>query len=197
MDLRKYRTYKGASVRDLLRALRNKKNHYRELTPEAQLSLGHIPDQFTDYWIFRFPDLLPYTWLKFEAVRKETIFTKYYPKEFSFNSFINGDTPDDAYSLEEELEENGDNDGNWLQVRSNSSSPEKSPKLDKNFWRAKSQFKYNKWRQRQQQNPNVRENPHNFTSFGTTRYPTQPSTDFKSPSPDSDASWRNPVNKDK
>ena len=28
-DLRKHRSYRGRSVRDLLRALRNKKHHYR------------------------------------------------------------------------------------------------------------------------------------------------------------------------
>ena len=33
-DLRKHRSYKGHSVRDLLRALRNKKHHYNEL-PEV------------------------------------------------------------------------------------------------------------------------------------------------------------------
>jgi serine/threonine-protein kinase/endoribonuclease IRE1 len=186
MDLRKYRTYKGQSVRDLLRALRNKKNHYRELTPEAQASLGHIPEQFTDYWITRFPELLPYTWLKFESVRHESIFSKYYPKEFSFNSAINGDM-DSLIELDESC------DSDRLQVRDNISS-DKSPKLDKNFWRSKSQFKYNKWR-RQQQNSNVRENPHNFTSFGTTRYPQQ-NDGFSSP--DSDSSWRNTtVPKDK
>jgi serine/threonine protein kinase len=190
MDLRRYRTYKGQSVRDLLRALRNKKNHYRELTPEAQTSLGHIPDQFTDYWITRFPELLPYTWLKFETIRNETIFSKYYPKKFSFNSIINGDVDEQYNLMMEEWDENNcdTTDGDRLQVRGGESSPDKSPKIDKNFWRAKSQFKYNKWRQRQQQNPNLRENPHNFTSFATTRYPqAQPNNDL---SPDSDLSWR-------
>ena len=35
-DLRKHRSYKGHSVRDLLRALRNKKHHYNELPEVAK-----------------------------------------------------------------------------------------------------------------------------------------------------------------
>ncbi|KAJ8935645.1 hypothetical protein NQ318_010553 [Aromia moschata] len=50
-DLRKYRSYQGGSVRDLLRALRNKKHHFWELSEEAQKSLGELPDAFTHYWI--------------------------------------------------------------------------------------------------------------------------------------------------
>uniref|UniRef100_A0A1I7WY16 non-specific serine/threonine protein kinase n=1 Tax=Heterorhabditis bacteriophora TaxID=37862 RepID=A0A1I7WY16_HETBA len=54
-DLRKFRTYKGHSVRDLLRAMRNKKHHYRELPPSVQQSLGYMPEQFTTYFTSRFP----------------------------------------------------------------------------------------------------------------------------------------------
>lgn len=185
MDLRKYRTYNGQKIRDLLRALRNKKNHYRELTLEAQASLGDIPDQFADYWVTRFPDLLPYTYLKFETVRDEAIFLKYYPKSYSFNSNLNGDMEDGGGDNEEE-------------GRQDFSTLDKSPnKLDKNFWRSKSQFKYNKWR-RQQQNTNLRENPSNFTSFGTTRYPPQQqSQNHEAGRSDMDNSWRNPLPKNK
>lgn len=54
-DLRKFRTYKGHSVRDLLRAMRNKKHHYRELPEDVRTSLGHIPEQFVLYFTSRFP----------------------------------------------------------------------------------------------------------------------------------------------
>jgi serine/threonine protein kinase len=189
MDLRRYRTYKGQSVRDLLRALRNKKNHYRELTAEAQASLGHIPEQFVDYWTSRFPALLPYTWLKFESVRHEPIFSRYYPRTFSFNAGINGEF--DAFNDYDE-----DFDSGRLDVpEAGKKDSEKSPKLDKNFWRSKSQFKTQKWRQQQQKN-NLRENPNNFVSFGT-RYTTsqivQGSPNLNHQSPDTDNSWRNPV----
>ncbi|KAK6030133.1 ribonuclease 2-5A, partial [Ostertagia ostertagi] len=49
------RTYKGHSVRDLLRAMRNKKHHYRELPEEVQKSLGKIPNEFLCYFTSRFP----------------------------------------------------------------------------------------------------------------------------------------------
>ncbi|CAJ0564602.1 unnamed protein product, partial [Mesorhabditis spiculigera] len=42
-DLRKFRTYKGHSVRDLLRAMRNKKHHYRELPKEVRDSSATSP----------------------------------------------------------------------------------------------------------------------------------------------------------
>ncbi|XP_026470548.1 serine/threonine-protein kinase/endoribonuclease IRE2-like, partial [Ctenocephalides felis] len=54
-DLRKYRTYSGSNVRDLLRAIRNKKHHYHQLSPDALKVLGTIPVDFTRYWLERFP----------------------------------------------------------------------------------------------------------------------------------------------
>lgn len=54
-ELRGYRTYKGHSVKDLLRAIRNKKHHYRELRPEAMREFGSIPDGYTEYFNTRFP----------------------------------------------------------------------------------------------------------------------------------------------
>uniref|UniRef100_A0A8C1A0R3 Serine/threonine-protein kinase/endoribonuclease IRE1 n=1 Tax=Cyprinus carpio carpio TaxID=630221 RepID=A0A8C1A0R3_CYPCA len=60
-DLRKFRTYKGNSVRDLLRAMRNKKHHYHELPPEVQTALGEVPDGFVAYFTSRFPRLLLHT----------------------------------------------------------------------------------------------------------------------------------------
>lgn len=83
-DLRKYRSYRGESVRDLLRALRNKKHHYRELTPQAQQSLGEIPDKFTEYWLTRFPVLLCHAWCAMQSCRDEPSLRHYYDPEFQF-----------------------------------------------------------------------------------------------------------------
>uniref|UniRef100_A0A672LY02 Serine/threonine-protein kinase/endoribonuclease IRE1 n=1 Tax=Sinocyclocheilus grahami TaxID=75366 RepID=A0A672LY02_SINGR len=71
-DLRKFRSYKGGSVRDLLRAMRNKKHHYRELPDEVQETLGSIPDEFVSYFTSRFPLLLLHTHLamRFCAVER-------------------------------------------------------------------------------------------------------------------------------
>ncbi|XP_061355029.1 serine/threonine-protein kinase/endoribonuclease IRE1a-like [Gastrolobium bilobum] len=52
-----YRRYKFESVRDLLRVMRNKLNHYRELPQEIQELVGPIPEGFNDYFASRFPRL--------------------------------------------------------------------------------------------------------------------------------------------
>ncbi|XP_031639116.1 uncharacterized protein LOC116351174 [Contarinia nasturtii] len=78
-DLRKYRAYQGNSVRDLLRALRNKKHHYHELSIETQMRLGPIPQSFMKYWIDRFPRLLSHSYHALESCSNEPIFSCYYP----------------------------------------------------------------------------------------------------------------------
>ncbi|XP_057448905.1 serine/threonine-protein kinase/endoribonuclease IRE1a [Lotus japonicus] len=57
-NIGRYRRYKFDSVRDLLRVLRNKLNHYRELPQEIQELLGPVPEGFNDYFASRFPRLL-------------------------------------------------------------------------------------------------------------------------------------------
>ncbi|KAK7360337.1 hypothetical protein VNO77_02323 [Canavalia gladiata] len=57
-DISQYRRYKFNSVRDLLRVMRNKLNHYRELPREIQELVGPIPEGFNDYFASRFPRLL-------------------------------------------------------------------------------------------------------------------------------------------
>lgn len=77
-DLRKFRSYKGGSVRDLLRAMRNKKHHYRELPQEVQETLGSIPDDFVSYFTSRFPHLLLHTHLAMRLCAQERPFLPYY-----------------------------------------------------------------------------------------------------------------------
>ncbi|MBV99046.1 Serine/threonine-protein kinase/endoribonuclease IRE1, partial [Eschrichtius robustus] len=77
-DLRKFRTYKGGSVRDLLRAMRNKKHHYRELPEEVRETLGPLPDGFVRYFTSRFPHLLSHTYRAMELCRHERPFQPYY-----------------------------------------------------------------------------------------------------------------------
>ncbi|KAI4494959.1 hypothetical protein M0804_001160 [Polistes exclamans] len=83
-DLRKYRSYHGDNVRDLLRALRNKKHHYRELMPAAQKSLGEIPEKFTEYWLSRFPCLLCHIWIQMQKFRNEPTLKRYYHVQYNF-----------------------------------------------------------------------------------------------------------------
>uniref|UniRef100_A0A7N5JP51 Serine/threonine-protein kinase/endoribonuclease IRE2 n=1 Tax=Ailuropoda melanoleuca TaxID=9646 RepID=A0A7N5JP51_AILME len=78
-DLRRFRTYKGTSVRDLLRAMRNKKHHYRELPTEVRQALGHVPDSFIQYFTARFPRLLLHTYSAMRSCASESLFLPYYP----------------------------------------------------------------------------------------------------------------------
>ncbi|XP_012058791.1 PREDICTED: serine/threonine-protein kinase/endoribonuclease IRE1 [Atta cephalotes] len=89
-DLRKYRSYRGESVRDLLRALRNKKHHYRELSLKAQESLGEIPNKFTEYWLSRFPCLLCHVWCAMQNFRNESSLKQYYHPHYIFVSGYEG-----------------------------------------------------------------------------------------------------------
>ncbi|EFO27881.2 IRE protein kinase [Loa loa] len=81
IDLRKFRTYKGNKVRDLLRAMRNKKHHYQELPTEVQQSLGQVPDQFVTYFTDRFPQLLQHTYDAMICCANEHAFARYYSEE--------------------------------------------------------------------------------------------------------------------
>ena len=83
-DLRKHRTYKGKSVRDLLRAIRNKKHHYRELTDEAKLMYGKMPGEFADYWLTRFPLLVSHSYMAMQCVKYENNFMRYYHKDYDY-----------------------------------------------------------------------------------------------------------------
>ncbi|KAJ8399645.1 hypothetical protein AAFF_G00407500 [Aldrovandia affinis] len=77
-DLRRFRSYKGGSARDLLRAMRNKKHHYRELPEDVQETLGSIPDGFVSYFTSRFPHLLQHTYRAMHTCAHERLFLPYY-----------------------------------------------------------------------------------------------------------------------
>ncbi|PWA62555.1 PUG domain-containing protein [Artemisia annua] len=78
-DVTRYRKYKYDSIRDLLRVIRNKSNHYRELPKEVQEVLGSVPTGFESYFSSRFPKLLMevYKVLK-PFCAEEEVFFKYY-----------------------------------------------------------------------------------------------------------------------
>ncbi|KAJ4900476.1 Serine/threonine-protein kinase/endoribonuclease IRE1b [Raphanus sativus] len=77
-NIGRYRRYKFDSIRDLLRVIRNKLNHYRELPSELQELLGSVPEGFDRYFSSRFPKLLiqVYTVL-FNYCNNEEFFFKY------------------------------------------------------------------------------------------------------------------------
>ncbi|XP_010266239.1 PREDICTED: serine/threonine-protein kinase/endoribonuclease IRE1a [Nelumbo nucifera] len=74
-----YRRYKFDSIRDLLRVIRNKLNHYRELPKEIQEILGPIPEGFDGYFSARFPKLLIEVYkVVHRYCREEECFSKYF-----------------------------------------------------------------------------------------------------------------------
>ncbi|CAG8538474.1 9792_t:CDS:2 [Dentiscutata heterogama] len=80
-NLGKYRKYDGTKIRDLLRALRNKKHHYQDLPEQVKRALGQIPDGFLLYFTSRFPNLMLHVYYviaEFENLRNESIFKHYF-----------------------------------------------------------------------------------------------------------------------
>ncbi|VAI62633.1 unnamed protein product [Triticum turgidum subsp. durum] len=57
-DVGRYRKYNFESTRDLLRLIRNKSGHYRELPADLKELLGSLPEGFDRYFSSRFPKLL-------------------------------------------------------------------------------------------------------------------------------------------
>ncbi|KAL1547101.1 non-specific serine/threonine protein kinase [Salvia divinorum] len=78
-DIGRFRRYRYDSVRDLLRVIRNKLNHYRELPREIQAILGSVPEGFNTYFSTRFPKLLieVYRVIRCHCENEET-FCKYF-----------------------------------------------------------------------------------------------------------------------
>ncbi|QIX00087.1 hypothetical protein AMS68_005604 [Peltaster fructicola] len=56
--LGKQRKYSGDRVLDLLRALRNKKNHYEDMSEEVKRRVGPLAGGYLKYWTDKFPRLL-------------------------------------------------------------------------------------------------------------------------------------------
>ena len=56
--LGKQRKYTGSRMLDLLRALRNKKNHYEDMPEDVKRRVGSLPAGYLQFWTTRFPKLL-------------------------------------------------------------------------------------------------------------------------------------------
>lgn len=61
-SLGKQRKYTGTRLLDLLRALRNKKNHYEDMSDSLQKHVGPLPDGYLNFWTRKFPALLITCW---------------------------------------------------------------------------------------------------------------------------------------
>ena len=81
-SLVKYRKYDSHSLRDLLRVVRNKYSHYREMPADVQKQLGSIPDGFLAYFETRFPNLV---------ISCFYFALKWYPNDSIFKKYFNSD----------------------------------------------------------------------------------------------------------
>ncbi|KAL2004728.1 hypothetical protein VTN00DRAFT_3256 [Thermoascus crustaceus] len=57
-SLGKQRKYTGSKMLDLLRALRNKRNHYNDMPEHLKAHIGGLPEGYLAFWTVRFPSLL-------------------------------------------------------------------------------------------------------------------------------------------
>ncbi|KAJ6011638.1 Serine/threonine-protein kinase ppk4 [Penicillium sp. IBT 35674x] len=57
-NLGKQRKYTGSRMLDLLRALRNKRNHYNDMPEHLKVHIGGLPEGYLNFWTVRFPSLL-------------------------------------------------------------------------------------------------------------------------------------------
>ncbi|KAG6038194.1 hypothetical protein E4U41_004463 [Claviceps citrina] len=78
--LGKQRKYSGNRLLDLLRALRNKRNHYEDLTDAMKRQVGSFPEGYLSFWTVRFPNLLLVCWKVVHKVQWQTTdrFREYY-----------------------------------------------------------------------------------------------------------------------
>lgn len=61
-SLGKQRKYTGSRLLDLLRALRNKRNHYEDMADGLKHAVGPLPEGYLSFWALRFPMLLLICW---------------------------------------------------------------------------------------------------------------------------------------
>jgi serine/threonine-protein kinase/endoribonuclease IRE1 len=61
-SLGKQRKYSGNKLLDLLRALRNKRNHYEDMPESLQRQVGSLPVGYLSFWTTRFSNLLLTCW---------------------------------------------------------------------------------------------------------------------------------------
>lgn len=61
-SLGKQRKYTGTKLLDLMRALRNKRNHYEDMSDSLKRTVGSLPEGYLQFWALRFPNLLLVCW---------------------------------------------------------------------------------------------------------------------------------------
>ncbi|KAG6470801.1 hypothetical protein ZIOFF_071881 [Zingiber officinale] len=78
-DMVRYRKYQFDCMRDLLRVIRNKLIHYKDLPEPLQEILGPVPEGFDSYFASRFPKLLIEVYkVAFQYCKEEDFFQEIY-----------------------------------------------------------------------------------------------------------------------
>jgi len=84
-ELNRHRTYSSNSLTALIRAIRNKRHHYRELPTEVQEILGPVPDAFMSYFEEKFPRLIYHCYIAIQSLRFEPMFKEYYDQNVQWD----------------------------------------------------------------------------------------------------------------
>jgi serine/threonine-protein kinase/endoribonuclease IRE1 len=79
-NLGRYRRYDFTALRDLLRVVRNKRNHFREMPPDLQAELGPFPEGFDSYFTSAFPALVMAVFcFAATSLADDPLLSKYWP----------------------------------------------------------------------------------------------------------------------
>ena len=62
-EVSNYRKYDYESVRDLIRLIRNKLNHFHEIPKDVKQHIGKVPEGFIEYCFELFPKLLHFAFV--------------------------------------------------------------------------------------------------------------------------------------
>lgn len=88
MEMNNHRSYNTKWLAHLIRMIRNKRHHYRDLPEEVQSILGPIPDAFMTYFTDQFPRLVYHVYIAIQEYKTEPMFHQYYDQDsrwdFSF-----------------------------------------------------------------------------------------------------------------
>ncbi|XP_045190189.2 serine/threonine-protein kinase/endoribonuclease IRE2-like [Mercenaria mercenaria] len=71
-------SYDKTSVQSLLRAIRNNKGHFYQLTPAVRAEFGNVPDGYLSYWTSKFPELLMHTYHAMKVHSSQSCISRFY-----------------------------------------------------------------------------------------------------------------------
>ncbi|GMR34853.1 hypothetical protein PMAYCL1PPCAC_05048 [Pristionchus mayeri] len=73
-----YKPYNYNTIRDLLRFMRDVKDHFSDLPESARSSLGKSPEALATYFTLRFPNLLVHVYNVMKSCSEEDVFQRFY-----------------------------------------------------------------------------------------------------------------------